>query len=96
MSIEEISKKLIQLRTLDVSFTENMTDAGVGYIATLPQLQNLNLDGCTRITNACLDFLASGLANLQHLEMSYCYKLTKVRDYPQLVQCMKYKNIKVQ
>ena len=63
------------LRSLDLSFCENITDAGLGKLASLLQLEELCLSGCKQITDLGLRNLAA-LKNLRKLELCGCEKIT--------------------
>ena len=64
-----------QLQALDISFCEQLTDAGLVHLTGLTQLKELNLAGCKQFTDAGLAHVA-GLSQLQTLDLSNCPKVT--------------------
>ena len=49
-----------------------ITDVGVGHLASLKALEELDLTGCARISSAALGETLAELTNLSSLEVSYC------------------------
>ncbi len=60
-------KKLRQLATLDLTFAEHITDAGLAHLRSIPSLERLSLEG-TRISDSGMSSLAA-LANLNALNL---------------------------
>ncbi len=61
------------LSNLDLSKYNQLTDEGLEHLCSLKKLKILNLSG-TNITS--LDLVAK-LENLEELNLSYCYKITR-------------------
>ena len=73
----EITPQLSMLRglvALNLSENRNVTDQGMGYIATLTQLRELNLSSCS-LTNPGIEHLKAFM-RLSRLDISYCNRLT--------------------
>lgn len=62
------------LTYLNLSENRGITDRGLEYLATAPQITMLNLSSCD-ITNGGLRALKA-LPRLEHLDLSYCNRLT--------------------
>ena len=66
-------KRFSELRTLDLSQCENITDTSVRKVARgCSNLKSLNLRGCVNINNIHL----GGCSNLQSLDLADCWRIT--------------------
>lgn len=63
------------LRSLGLSFCENITDTGLGELGALLQLEELDLNGCKQISDLGLRNLAT-LKKLRKLDLRGCEKIT--------------------
>lgn len=49
-----------------------ITDEGIAYVARLPSLTALDINGCSNIGSSALGNTLEALPNLEHLDVSYC------------------------
>lgn len=68
--MKEISKNLINLRILYLCELKWVTDASLSMLSAVPNLEELHLSGCTKITSSSLIALLHNLEKLQCLNIS--------------------------
>lgn len=66
------------LRELDISMSERITDAGVAHLRGCTHLEKLNLSNVSyNVTDATLKSLAKNCPNLREINLSYCTGITQ-------------------
>lgn len=69
--------ELLHLRTLDLSYSNRITDQGITYLVQRnPHLRKLYIGCITKLTNVSLYAIANNCSNLTHLEVTGCEKMT--------------------
>ncbi|XP_001630715.2 F-box/LRR-repeat protein 14 [Nematostella vectensis] len=77
-ALRHISKGLINLECLNLSFCCGISGAGLAHLATLRSLRELNLRSCEGVNNEGIAHLAVGGLNLVCLDVSFCDKIGDV------------------
>lgn len=72
--IQYVVAQYLQLKKLDISHSP-ADSVDIGQVATLPTLQDLNLQG-TSLTDETLAQIANNLSELQYLDVSSCQSLS--------------------
>jgi hypothetical protein len=70
--LEKIVTAFPNLKKLNCSHCENITDKGMESIVKLKGLEFLGLDHCHKITNTGVEFISTNLTNLKNLSLSDC------------------------
>lgn len=79
-AVETISKHCHELRVLDLSKSQKLTDRSLyalGY--GCPYLTKLNISGCSGFTDTSLEYLARCYKNLKYLNLCGCAKAASDR-----------------
>ena len=74
-ALRNISKGLLNLECLNLSFCCGITDSGLSHLSTLRSLRELNLRSCEGIGDDGIAHLALGALNLTSLDVSFCDKI---------------------
>uniref|UniRef100_A0A3Q3LL43 F-box and leucine-rich repeat protein 13 n=2 Tax=Mastacembelus armatus TaxID=205130 RepID=A0A3Q3LL43_9TELE len=70
---------LKNLKYLDISFCNKVSDVGIQYLtegSSVTKLQELNISHCSHITDISIMRIGQRLCKLYHLNISYCQRLT--------------------
>lgn len=75
-ALNEISKNLLELKTLDISFNETLNDRNIYYISNkyCPKLETLSLKNNINITDRGFEVLFSQSPNIKHLDIGLLFK----------------------
>lgn len=74
-ALRNISKGLLNLECLNLSFCCGIADSGLSHLSTLRSLRELNLRSCEGIGDDGIAHLALGALNLTSLDVSFCDKI---------------------
>lgn len=75
-ALRHISKGLVNLECLNLSFCGSITEAGLSHLASIRSLRELNLRSCEGVNDEGIAHLAVGGLNLVSLDVSFCDKIT--------------------
>lgn len=75
-ALRHISKGLLNLERLNLSFCGGITETGLSYIACLRNLRELNLRSCEGVSDEGIAHLSVGGLNLAFLDISFCDKIS--------------------
>ena len=68
--LKQISLNLTNLKFLDISSNDNITNEGISYFSHLVHLKHLSLSGCNKISDDGLSYISS-LSSLVGLDIAY-------------------------
>ncbi|KAF8639875.1 hypothetical protein AX17_001129 [Amanita inopinata Kibby_2008] len=75
-AVIKLARSCSKLRCVDVAFCDNLTDMSVFELASLSGLRRLSLIRLHKVTDIAIYTLAEQAAELERLNLSYCYHIS--------------------
>lgn len=63
------------LKKLNLSYCNEVTDRGLGYVGRLEELSDLEMRGLAKVTGVGLEAIAAGCKRLADFDLKHCQKV---------------------